>query len=80
MEIVGSNNFLMQFIKIIFHYKICYKINALRLTAYLVVNPITFSIFALILTLAGYLRFYDGFDLKTYFKMRELGPDALSVV
>ena len=46
MEIVGSNNFLMQFIKIISHYKICYKINVLRPTACLVVNQITISNFA----------------------------------
>ena len=40
--IVGSNNILAQFIKIISHYKkIGYNINVLQQTACLVVNPIT---------------------------------------
>ena len=40
-KIVGSNNFLAQFIKIISHYKkIGYNINVLQQTACLVVNPI----------------------------------------
>ena len=41
-KIVGSNNFSVQFIKIISHYKkIGYDINVLQQTACLVVNPIT---------------------------------------
>ena len=40
-KIFGSNNFSMQFIKIISHYKkIGYNINVLQQTACLVVNPI----------------------------------------
>ena len=46
-EIVGSNNFSAQFIKIISHYKkIGYKINVLQQTACLVVNQITVGNFA----------------------------------
>ena len=46
-KIVGSNNFLVQFIKIISHYKkIGYNINVLQKTACLVVNPITVGNFA----------------------------------
>ena len=46
-EIVGSNNFSAQFIKIIFHYKkIGFYINVLQQTACLVVNPIKVGNFA----------------------------------
>ena len=46
-KIVGSNNFSVQFIKIISHYKkIGYNINVLQQTAGLVVNPITVGNFA----------------------------------
>ena len=46
-KIVGSNNFSVQFIKMISHYKkIGYNIYVLRQTACLVVNPITVSNFA----------------------------------
>ena len=46
-NIVGSNNFSAQFIKIISHYKkIGYNINVLQQTACLVVNPITVRNFA----------------------------------
>ena len=46
-KIVGSNNFSVQFIKIISHYKkISYNINVLQQTACLVVNPITVGNFA----------------------------------
>ena len=46
-KIVGSNNFLAQFIKIISHYKkIAYNIHVLQQTACLVVNPITVGNFA----------------------------------
>ena len=45
-KIAGSNNFSVQFIKIISHYKkIGYNINALQQTACLVVNPITIGNF-----------------------------------
>ena len=55
-KIVGSNNFLAQFIKIISHYnKIGHNINVLQQTACLVVNPITvgFCAFHFICTPAG---------------------------
>ena len=46
-RIVGSNNYSVQFIKIISHYKkIGYNINVLQQTACLVVNPITVGNFA----------------------------------
>ena len=46
-NIVGSNNFSVQFISIISHYKkIGYSINVLQQTACLVVNPITVANFA----------------------------------
>ena len=44
-KVVGSNNFSVQFIKIISHYK-GYNINVLQQTACLVVNPITVCNFA----------------------------------
>ena len=56
-KIVGSNNFLAQFIKIISHYiKDCYNINVLQQTACLVITPITVDIFAFlfICTLVGW--------------------------
>ena len=46
-KIVGSNNLLAQFIKIISHYKKTgYNIRLLQQTACLVVNPITVGNFA----------------------------------
>ena len=46
-KIVGSNNFSVQIIKIILHYKtIGYNMNVLQQTACLVVNPITVGNFA----------------------------------
>ena len=46
-KIVGSNNFLAQFIQIISHYKkIGYNINVLQQAACLVVNPIIVGNFA----------------------------------
>ena len=46
-KIAGSNNFSVQFIKIIFHYKkIGYIINVLQQTACMVVNPIMVGNFA----------------------------------
>ena len=56
-KIVGSNNFLAQFIKIISLYnKIGYNINVLQQTACLVVNPIPVGIcaFLFICTPAGW--------------------------
>ena len=48
-KIVDSNNFSAQFIKIISHYKkIGCNINALQQTAYLVINRITVSNFAIL--------------------------------
>ena len=48
-NIVGSNNFSAQFIKIISNYKkIDYSINVLHQTACLVVNPVTVGNFALL--------------------------------
>ena len=55
-KIVGSNNFSVQYIKIISHYKqIGYKINVLQQTACLVINPIMVGNFAFLFncTLAG---------------------------
>ena len=55
-KIVGSNNFSVQLIKIISHYKkIGYKINVLQQTACLVVNPLTVGNFAFLFncTLVG---------------------------
>ena len=47
------------------------------------VNPIAVDNFAFLFNLnagGSDLSFYDGFDLKTYLKIGELGPDVLSVV
>ena len=55
-KIVGSNNFSVQLITIISHYKkIGYKINVLQQTACLVVNPLTVGNFAFLFncTLVG---------------------------
>ena len=53
-KIIGSNNFSMQFIEIIFHYK-GWAITILQQTACLVVNPITVGNFAFLFnfTLVG---------------------------
>ena len=75
-NIVGSNNVLAQFIKIIPHYKkIGYNINVLQHTANTVGN------FAFLFNLSGSdFRLFDSFDLKTYLLMRMCGPGALAVV
>ena len=55
-KIVGSNNFSVEFIKIVSYYKkIGYNINVLQKTACLVVNPITVGNFAFLFccTLVG---------------------------
>ena len=65
-KIVASNNFSVQFIKIISHYKkIGYNINVLQQTACFLVNQ------TLKLHAGGSdFRLYDGSDLKTYLLMR----------
>ena len=66
-KIVGSNNFSVQFIKLISPYKkIGYNINVLQQTACLVVNPITIDNFA-------YLCFISLLYLDLYVR----GDDAL---
>ena len=66
-EIVCSNKFSAEFIKIISHYKkIGYNINVLQQTACLVVNPITVGNFAFLFNLharGSDFRLYDGSDL-----------------
>ena len=55
-KIVGSNDFSVQFIKVISHFKkIGFNINVLQQTACLVVNPITIGKFAFLFncTLVG---------------------------
>ena len=78
---VGTNNFSVQFIKIIFHYKkIGHNINVVQQTAFLVVNPITIGNFAFLYncTLVG--RSSDSMTVQTYLVMRWLRPGAVSVV
>ena len=53
------------------------KINALRQTAYLVVNPNTVDNFAFVFNCMLACRLNDGYDLKTYLYMRGLGPDVV---
>ena len=70
-KMVGYNNFLVQFIKIISHYEnIGYYINVLQQAEYLVVNSMKVGNFALLFNClyAGGLdfRLYDGSHLKTY--------------
>ena len=65
-KIVGSNNFVAQFMKIISHYKnIGYNINVMQQTACLLVNPITVGNFAFYFncTLAG--RTLDSMTVPT---------------
>ena len=70
-KIVGSNNFSVQFIKIISHYKeIGYNINVLRLTACLVVNPITVGNFAFLFNCTQVGRTSDSMTVTTYLLMR----------
>ena len=65
-KIVGSNNFLAQFIKIISHYKkIGYNINVLQQTACLVVNPITVGNFAFLFNCTPMGRITDSMMVPT---------------
>ena len=82
-KIAGSNNFSVQFIIIISHYKkIGYNIDVLQQTACLVFNPITFGNFAFLFTCTPVGRTSDSMTFltyKTYVLMRWLRPDALTV-
>ena len=70
-KIDGSNNFSVQFIKMISNYKkICYNINVLQQIACLVVNPIRVGSFVFLFNCTPDFELYDGFDLKTYLLMR----------
>ena len=73
-KIVGTYNFSAQFIKIISHYENSdYKINVLRQTACLVVNPITVDFFAFLFnctSAASDFRLYDGSDLSVDERVR----------
>ena len=65
-NIVGSNNFSAQFIKIISHYKkIGYNINVLQQTACLVVNPITVGNFAFLFNCTPVGRTSDSMRVPT---------------
>ena len=65
-QIVGSNNFLAQFIKIISHYKkIGYNIIVLQQTACLVVNPITVGNFAFLFNCTPVGRTSDSMMVLT---------------
>ena len=66
-KIVGSNNFSVQFIKIISHYKIFgYNINVLQPTACLVVNPITVCNFVFLFNCPLVGRTSDSMIVQTY--------------
>ena len=74
-KIVCTNNFAVQFIKIISHYKkIEYNINVL-----LGSHPITVDNFPFLFSCTqADLSLYEGSsNLKTFLKMRGLGPDFL---
>ena len=65
-QIVGSNSFSAQFIKIISHYKkIGYNINVLQQTAFLVVNLITVGNFAFLFNCAPVGRTSDSMMVPT---------------
>ena len=65
-NIVGSYNFLAQFIKIISHYKkIGYNINVLQQTPFLVVNPITVCSFAFLFNCTPVGRASDSMTVPT---------------
>ena len=64
-KIVGSNNFSVQFIKIIAHYKkIDYNINILQQTAYFVVNPNLVGNFAFLFNYALVGQTSDSFMVR----------------
>ena len=65
-NIVGSNNFSAQFIKIISHYKkIGYNINVLQQTACLMVNPTTVGNFAFLFNCTPVGRTSDSMTVPT---------------
>ena len=65
-KITGSNNFSVQFIKIISHYKkIGHKIYVLQQTACLVVNPITVGNFAFLFNCTPMGRTSDSMMVLT---------------
>ena len=70
-ENVISNNFSMQFIKIIYHYKKTgYNINVLQQTACLVVNPSTVGNFAFLFHCKLVGQTSDSMTVPTYLLMR----------
>ena len=65
-KIVGSNDFLAQFIKIVSHYKkIGYNINVLQQTVCLVVNPITVGNFDFLFNCTPVGRNSDSMTVPT---------------
>ena len=65
-NIVGSNIFSAQFIKIIFHYrKVGYNINVLKQTACLAVNPVTVGNFAFLFNCMPVGRTSDSMTVQT---------------
>ena len=65
-KIVGSNNFSVQFTKIISYYKmIGYNINVLQQTAYLVVNQITVGNYAFLFNCTSVGRTSDSMTVST---------------
>ena len=65
-NIVGSNSFTAQFIKIIFHYKkVGYNNNVLQQTACLVINPITVGNFAFLFNYTPVDRTSDSLKVPT---------------
>ena len=65
-KIVGSNNFSVQFIKIISHYKkIGYNINVLQQTACFVVNPIMVGNFAFLINCTPVGQTSDSMMVQT---------------
>ena len=66
-KIVGSNNFSVQFNKIISQYKkVGYNINVLQQTACLVVNPITVGNYAFLFNCTSMGRTSDSLAVPTY--------------
>ena len=69
-KIVGSNNFSVQFIKIISHYKkICNNINVLQQIACLMVNPSTVGNFAFLFNCTPLGRTSDSMTVPTIDEM-----------
>ena len=75
-KIVGSNNFLAKFIKIIPHYKkIGFKINVLQQTACFVVNSISSRFAALLSSLIA--RWWVGLQTLQMFRFKDLSFDEM---